>query len=76
MVMPADGSEKPVSFIVAETGVKVTDTDGTSVDKEFPKLLIAGQIYSPGIVDYPSDGPTQVWLKDQFSSQMVFNDTY
>ena len=76
MLMPTDGSEKPLTLLVEETGIKVSEPDGTIVDKELPRVLISGQIITRNIVDYPTDEYTQVWLKDQLGSKFLFDDNF
>ncbi len=80
MIMPKDGSEEPVTVLTEETGIKVTDENGTTIDKELPRILIGGILNAANIVNYSSDGPTRQWLKDKLNEnqqgQFVFNDDF
>ena len=79
MLMPLDGSEKPMTLISDETGVKVSDENATVVDVQYHRMLIAGQIAAKQMLLYPTDGPTQIWLKEQLNANgghFIFDDDF
>lgn len=76
MLMPLDGSETPRTFVFPDTGIKLSDKNNNIVDLEMHKVITAGMVNSKIIVDYPTDGPTQNWLKGQFPAGINFNDSY
>jgi len=80
LVMPADGSEDPITLITEETGIKVTDENALDIDVEMPRLLIAGTIHAINIVEYPIESSTRQWLKDRFNisiqGRFIFDDDF
>lgn len=78
LVMPDDGSDVPLSFIIEEYGIKVTDDSNVSKDVMFPRVPIGGTVKSGAIINYPTESSTQRWLKDQLNAiaPFVFDDDY
>jgi len=81
LIMPADGSENPLCLIGhPDTGIKVTDVDGLSVDVQFSKPVIGGIIASQQIINYPTESSLQKWLKATMNNavggRFVFNDDF
>jgi len=51
--------------VILNDDVEVTDDDGNSVDVPFPRVLIAGQINTARIINYPSNVNLANWLKSE-----------
>ena len=67
----------PTTLIYSRYGIKVTDTDGTSIDVPFEKILVSGHINTAMIIDYPSNLGLARWLKRQLRNHTlgyVFSD--
>jgi len=78
LIMADDGSGTPLSFIIEEYGIKVTDSSGTSKDVQYPRVPIAGTVKSGAIINYPTENSLQRWLKDQLNAvaPFIFDDDY
>lgn len=81
-IMPADGSETPLSFIPDDGyGVLVTDVNGDSLSTvDFPRFPVTGIVDSSQLIDWPSDTSLQTWLVGKlnaaFGGQFVFDHKY
>lgn len=82
-IQPVDGSENPVTFIpdMDGFGLKVTDLDSASVDRDFPLMPTAGTIITANFLPaYPSDASLKTWLKESLSTlaagKYVFDDEF
>lgn len=74
-----DGRYTPLTLIPDGYGVKVTDTDGTSIDVQFARFPIAGVITASQILPtWPSDTSLQAWIRDAMSTygKFVFDYGY
>jgi hypothetical protein len=80
LVQPTDGSQTIRTFVDVEEGIRVTDSYGNGQDIQFPHLPIGGGVvYSPNIVNYPTDSSLQAWIKAALNSnsvQFAFSDNY
>lgn len=75
-VTPSDGSETIKGIVLDLFGVEVTDEDGTEIDNDI-RLLIAGQVRTGKIADYPADASHQTSVKaaiTAFGAGYVFDD--
>ena len=76
-IQPTDGSDTPKTFIPDGHGIKCTDEDEASVDREFGPLPVKGIIDSSQLLPvWPSDTALQNWIKSFFVGQFVFDDEY
>ena len=78
LVQPTDGSERILTFIEAEDGIKVT-LDGQNYDVQFPRPPIAGSVYAPRLVNYPADTALAAYVKGSLRSVgrgYVFSDEW
>lgn len=78
LLMPLQTLE-PLTLLMNEYGVKVTDSDNLDIDVQFAKLLVGGIINSKNIIGYPTLGTLRTWLKAQLNANgghFVFDDNY
>jgi len=68
-IMFQDGSGDPVALIDDNVFIKVTDRDRVSQDAPFALPLIAGQIDSSQILNWPSNAPLQAYLVSKLNTQ-------
>ena len=62
-----------------EYGIKVTDDNDASQDAAFAKPVIAGQVDTNRIVNYPTDRGMQLWLKRELRNDAIglsFSDDF
>ena len=81
LICPVDGSENPVTLVPSGSGLKVTDLDGTSVDRDFPMMPLAGVLLTANFLPaYPSDASLKIWLKETLSTlsagKYAFDDEF
>jgi hypothetical protein len=83
LVVPADGSETIRGILGTESGLKVTDSDGTTnLDVECGRLIIGsgdGVIDASQILNYPADASAKEWIKAQLRALgqgYVFDDDF
>jgi len=84
LIQPTDGSETIRGIMGAESGLKVTDDDGsTNLDVECSRLIVGsgvdGVIDASQIINYPSDTSLKAWLKAQlraYSPGFTFDDDF
>jgi hypothetical protein len=65
LVCTDDGTADPVTLIIDEYGIKVTDEDAANIDVPFPTFAVAGMIDASQIRDYPSDNSLKAWVKSK-----------
>lgn len=79
---PSDGSSTPLAILGGIDGIRVTDEDGNSVDKECATMLIGGDLNVDKIINYPDAANTTLiaWLKGKLNSAsnslFTFSDAY
>lgn len=80
LIMADDGSGDPLTFIIEEYGIKVTDDSGSNKDVQFPRVPIGGTVKSGAIINYPTESSLQRWLKDQLNGiaggRFAFDDDF
>lgn len=82
LIQPTDGSETILGLLPEMpdmTGIRVTDTDGNSIDQTLPQLLVGGMIDASQIINYPADASTKAWVKAQLRAVgggYVFDDDF
>jgi hypothetical protein len=79
LIARKDGRQLPITLIPDGYPIKVTDSEGTSVDVGFPKLPIGGTIISENILPvWPSDTSIMAWIVEQLNAagQFVFDHKY
>ena len=82
LVRPEDGSETIRVLIGDGHGIKVTDQDEVSTDVEFvhtgggQAMLVAGQVDTGQIIEYPSDASLKTFVKDALEAvgSFIFDD--
>jgi len=76
-IQPDDGSETPKTFIMEETGVKVTSEDSANANIQFRLMPIAGILDASQLIDWPTDtsliAQIKTWLRTD-SLGFVFDD--
>lgn len=66
LIQPVDGSETIRGILGMESGLKVTDDDGTDLDVECRQLISgsgSGEIDASQILNYPAETTVQAWIK-------------
>ncbi|HUT12977.1 MAG TPA: hypothetical protein VMY42_20950 [Thermoguttaceae bacterium] len=83
LIQPTDGSETPLGLLGVDSGLKVTDDDGsTNLDVECSRLIIGsgnGVVDAGQIINYPSDTSLRAWIKEKLraaGSGYVFDDDH
>lgn len=83
LIQPTDGSETIRGILGAESGLKVTDDDGsTNLDVECSRMIVGsgdGVVDASQIINYPSDTSLKAWLKAAlraYSQGFVFDDDF
>jgi len=72
LVVPADGSQTPVTLVSNPTGVDVVLTDGTSADQPLHLNARKADVASSKIVNYPADTATRAFLKAALKTTGLF----
>lgn len=76
-IQPTDGSQTPKSFIINETGIKVTSTDSANASVQFALVPVGGILDSSQLIDFPSDtsliAQIKTWLRAS-AKGFVFDD--
>lgn len=79
LVCTDDGTADPVTLIIDEYGIKVTDEDAANIDVPFPTFAVAGMIDASQIRDYPSDNSLKAWVKSKLRTNgygFLFDDDF
>ncbi len=62
-ILPADGSQEPLTFIPDGYGIPVADQDGSIVSTvQFAEMPISGCIQVAQLVNWPTDTSLQAWI--------------
>lgn len=81
-IMPADGSETPLGLIDDGDPIRVTDVDGANVNQPMPRLLLAGELDSSQIINWPASTSTtriaqiKSWLNNASNYGFTFDDAF
>ena len=67
-IQPTDGSQTPISFIDEGYGIKVTDDNAASLDREFAPFPVAGTVDASQLINWPSDTSLRAWLEARLSN--------
>jgi hypothetical protein len=79
LIQPVDGSETPVTIFADKFGAKVTDYRLTSIDKQYPGVLLQGMVRTSMVVNYPTDTSLIAWLKASLRTpggHWIFDDDF
>ena len=78
-IQPDDGSETARTFIIEETGIKVTSDDSANANIQFRLMPIAAQIDASQLVNFPTDTSLIAKIKSDLRSTsigFVFDDDF
>jgi hypothetical protein len=73
IIAPGDGAHVPTTIVCNQTGVRVTDLDGTSKDSFANELLLQGGVVSASVSNLPADASTRAWIATQFAGRVFFD---
>jgi hypothetical protein len=71
-----DGRQTPITLIPDGWPIRVTDTDGTDVDVDFPLVPIGGVIDSSQLVNWPSDTSLRSWIVSSLNTTGIGHYTF
>lgn len=71
-----DGRQTPVTLIPDGWPIRVTDTDGTSVDVDFPLLPIGGVLDSSELINWPSNAVLRAWIVSSLNTSGIGHYTF